>query len=61
MRELEFDERLCPKCGSIARANFVDISVGRQQCGPFHCCDCSWTEQAVHLDIIEADPDEILF
>lgn len=30
----------CPYCGTICRADFVDIGVGMQQCGPYHCDKC---------------------
>ena len=35
---------LCPYCGSVCRADFVDIGVGMQQCGPFHCDECGASE-----------------
>lgn len=34
----------CPYCGTICRADFVDIGVGMQQCGPFHCNNCFASE-----------------
>lgn len=34
----------CPYCGTICRADFVDIGVGMQQCGPFHCENCGASE-----------------
>ncbi len=27
----------CPYCGHHCSADFVDIGVGMQQCGPYHC------------------------
>lgn len=30
----------CPYCGTYCRADFVDIGVGFQQCGPYHCEEC---------------------
>lgn len=42
---LAFDEISCPNCGFVARADFVDIGVGMQQCGPFGCEACGWVEQ----------------
>lgn len=30
----------CPYCGTVCRADFVDIGVGYQQCGPYHCEEC---------------------
>lgn len=29
-----------PYCGAECRADFVDIGVGMQQCGPYHCDGC---------------------
>jgi hypothetical protein len=34
----------CPYCGTICRADFVDIGVGYQQCGPYHCDNCGASE-----------------
>jgi len=34
----------CPYCGTICRADFVDIGVGFQQCGPYHCEQCGASE-----------------
>ena len=34
----------CPYCSTICRADFVDIGVGFQQCGPFHCERCRASE-----------------
>lgn len=34
----------CPYCKTICRADFVDIGVGFQQCGPFHCDACGASE-----------------
>lgn len=30
----------CPYCGTECTADFVDIGVGYQQCGPYHCEGC---------------------
>lgn len=30
----------CPYCNAPCDADFVDIGVGMQQCGPFHCEQC---------------------
>lgn len=37
----------CPKCGETCHADFVDIGFGpySQQCGPYHCDACGWTEE----------------
>ncbi|HTP77729.1 MAG TPA: hypothetical protein VMJ73_12200 [Rhizomicrobium sp.] len=34
----------CPYCGTPCDADFVDIGVGYQQCGPFHCDQCGASE-----------------
>ncbi len=34
----------CPYCKTVCRADFVDIGVGMQQCGPFHCNACGASE-----------------
>lgn len=34
----------CPYCGTVCRADFVDIGVGYQQCGPYHCDNCHASE-----------------
>ena len=34
----------CPYCGAKCRADFVDIGVGMQQCGPYHCDNCLASE-----------------
>lgn len=41
--DLEPKER-CPYCGTKCFADFVDIGVGFQQCGPFHCEACGASE-----------------
>jgi len=34
----------CPYCQTPCRADFVDIGVGFQQCGPYHCDVCGASE-----------------
>lgn len=46
--EQEPKER-CPYCGTYCHADFVDIGVGYQQCGPYHCDACGASEIALHL------------
>lgn len=41
--DLEPKER-CPYCGAMCCADFVDIGVGFQQCGPYHCEACKASE-----------------
>ena len=40
---LEPKER-CPYCGALCCADFVDIGVGYEQCGPYHCESCGASE-----------------
>jgi hypothetical protein len=35
---------LCPYCKTPCTADFVDIGVGFQQCGPYHCEQCGASE-----------------
>lgn len=41
--DLEPKER-CPYCGAMCCADFVDVGVGYQQCGPYHCEACGASE-----------------
>lgn len=34
----------CPYCGTWCTADFVDIGVGYQLCGPYHCDNCLASE-----------------
>jgi hypothetical protein len=34
----------CPYCGTLCHADFVDIGIGYQQCGPYHCDNCKASE-----------------
>lgn len=34
----------CPYCDTVCRADFVDVGVGHQQCGPYHCENCGASE-----------------
>lgn len=34
----------CPYCSTPCDADFVDIGVGYQQCGPYHCVACEASE-----------------
>jgi hypothetical protein len=47
--ELEPKER-CPYCTALCCADFVDIGVGYQQCGPYHCEACGASEIGPHDD-----------
>lgn len=34
----------CPYCESEMEADFVDVGIGMQQCGPYHCHACGASE-----------------
>ena len=48
----------CPYCGAHCRADFVDIGVGFQQCGPYHCNDCGASEIGAFDEERELTPRE---
>lgn len=37
-------EEPCPYCGAMCEADFVDVGVAMQQCGPYYCLDCNASE-----------------
>lgn len=49
----EGDKPVCPACGGPVEAEFVDIGVGSEQCGPYSCEKCHWVQAIPPLD----DPD----
>ena len=60
---MKFDQMICPACGLIAVADFVDIGVGMQQSGPFGCESCGWCESATSSEefLIPLDDDDLSF
>lgn len=48
----------CPYCGAICRADFVDIDVGFQQCGPYHCDNCFAVQIGAYDEPRELTADE---
>lgn len=48
MTGYRYDERepkeRCPYCNALCVADFVDIGIGFQQCGPYHCERCGASE-----------------
>lgn len=52
--EMEPKKR-CPYCGALCCADFVDIGVGYQQCGPYHCEACGASEVGP-FDEMDGDP-----
>lgn len=48
----------CPYCGHRCRADFVDIGVGFQQCGPYHCEQCGASEIGPNDEARELTPAE---
>jgi ribosomal protein S27AE len=57
---LKFDQSICPKCGGVAVADFVDIGVGMQQSGPFGCEWCGWCEESPNNLFEMSDEDDLL-
>lgn len=48
---------ICPYCGEIMECDTVDVGIGHQQCGPYHCESCGASE--IHSsDNLELDKDE---
>lgn len=48
----------CPYCGATCRADFADIGVGYQQCGPYQCEKCRASEIGPYdkaRDLVEAE------
>ena len=58
---MKFDQMTCPACGLIATADFVDIGVGMQQCGPFGCEACGWKEDQTAIEelLLPIDEDDV--
>jgi hypothetical protein len=48
----------CPYCGTRCDADFVDIGVGMQQCGPYHCQACGASEIGPNDDDRPLSADE---
>ena len=34
----------CPYCNSVCKADWVDVGVGMEQCGPYYCTNCRASE-----------------
>lgn len=49
----------CPYCSAICRADYVDIGVGMQQCGPFHCEFCGASEIGAYDEERSLTPQEV--
>lgn len=47
----------CPYCGEIIYCDEVDIGIGWQQCGPYHCEACGASEMHPN-DTLPLDEDE---
>jgi hypothetical protein len=45
VKDLGPDQMVCPNCGSIAESDSVDIGVGIQVRGNFHCEGCEWSAE----------------
>jgi len=48
----------CPYCSAECHADFVDIGVGYDQCGPYHCEACGASEIGPYDEPRELGPDE---
>lgn len=48
----------CPYCGTICRADFVDVGVGFTQCGPYHCDNCFASERGPYDEPRELTAEE---
>lgn len=42
------EKDICPYCGHLADAEWVDIGIGLQQCSPYQCSACGATEIGPH-------------
>lgn len=40
----------CPYCATLCECDVVDVGVGLQQCGPYHCRECHASEVGPHDD-----------
>lgn len=49
----------CPYCGTVCRADFVDVGVGYVQCGPYHCDNCLASEIGTYDKERELSAEEI--
>ena len=47
------DTRRCPYCGFACAADYVDIGVGYEQCGPYHCIECGAIEIGPYDEEVE--------
>ncbi len=47
---------VCPECGWICDAEYVDIGVGNQRIEPWHCPECGWIEETVDIDLDDGFP-----
>lgn len=45
----------CPVCNCVVECDMVDIGVGEQQSGPFHCEACGWVQKSPDFDFDEED------
>lgn len=58
MSAYDTPEQKCPYCGNGCEADFVDIGIGMQQCGPYHCYVCGASEIGPEMEVeISKDKD----
>ncbi len=48
----------CPYCDEVCYADFVDIGIGNQQCGPYHCESCGASQIGPYDEPRELTSDE---
>lgn len=51
-------KQACPYCNMLCDADFVDIGVGFQQCGPYYCQNCGASEIGPYDDERALTEDE---
>ena len=52
--------RECPYCNCFCEADWVDIGVGMQQCGPYHCDNCGASEMGPYDESRELTDEEVM-
>jgi hypothetical protein len=48
----------CPYCGTECEADWVDVGVGKVQCGPYYCENCKASSIGAYDDTTRATPEE---
>lgn len=50
-------EQICPECGAVAYCCTVDIGVGVQERGNWHCDNCGWDVPDLSDDLLGLLPE----